>query len=137
MAEKINWRTVLASALATAITAAATIATGAFGYLNKDRSLDIEMVRISLSILSGENKDTSLNGRKFALRALSKFSGVNIPQDEFETWAESGTVPKIDLGYVDTYSEPLGYYGTSASAYKPDRGAPAPSYKDPSSSGDN
>ncbi|UCI21082.1 hypothetical protein FJ970_09070 [Mesorhizobium sp. B2-1-8] len=73
--------------------AIATVWTGAFGYWNKNRELDIEMVRVSLSILAGENKDTSLPGRKFALRALSRYSGVEIPDEEFDKWASTGTVP--------------------------------------------
>ena len=83
-------------AIISAITgiASATLAasTGLFGFLNKDRSLDIELVRISLSILTGENKDESIYGRKFALRTLSEYSGIEIPRDEFDEWAKSGTI---------------------------------------------
>lgn len=66
----------------------------ALGYFSKDRELDIEMVRISLSILAGENADTSLPGRKFALRTLSQYSKIDIPSEEFEDWAQRGTIPK-------------------------------------------
>jgi hypothetical protein len=78
---------------AAALGALATIFTGAFGYWNTDRSHDIEMVRISLSIMQGENKETSLPGRKYALRVLEKYSGIDIPTREFELWAKSGTIP--------------------------------------------
>lgn len=82
--------------------AVATIATGASGYLNQDRALDIEMVRVSLSILSGENKDTSLPGRRFALRSLAKYADVPIPSDEFDEWARRGTIPDVapNLGFA-------------------------------------
>ena len=72
-----------------------TIATGAFGYWNTDRSQDIQMVSIALSILAGENKDTSLPGRKFALRVLEEHAKVDIPDKEFEDWAAIGTLPSV------------------------------------------
>ncbi|PBC24831.1 hypothetical protein CK226_03010 [Mesorhizobium sp. WSM4311] len=43
-----------------------TLTTGAFGCLNKNRELDIEMVRVWLSIFGMRRQDTSLSGRKFA-----------------------------------------------------------------------
>ncbi len=68
----------------------------AFGYLSKDRELDIEMVRISLSILASEKQEEAEWGRRFALRALSKYSEVEIPADEFKAWAEKGTLPEVE-----------------------------------------
>ncbi|MBO6637326.1 MAG: hypothetical protein JJ920_05260 [Roseitalea sp.] len=91
-------KTIIVSVVSAALGSAATIAVGLFGYWNTDRSHDIEMVRISLSILGGENKDTSLNGRRFALRALEKYAGVEIPSDEFNDWAATGTIPIITSG---------------------------------------
>lgn len=76
---------------------AAAIAATWAGFLNKDRELDIEMVRLSLSILAGENKDTSASGRRFALRALEKYSGIDIPPDDFELWVASGTLPSTTI----------------------------------------
>ena len=76
------------------LTTAGIILTSAFGYWNKDRSQDIEMVNIALSILSGEKKDNSVPGRKFALRLLEEYSAIDIPEDEFESWAEDGTLPE-------------------------------------------
>jgi hypothetical protein len=64
-------------------------------YWSKDRSNDIEMVRISLAILSGENKDTSEVGRKFALRALRDYSNVEMTDAELDEWAENGTIPEL------------------------------------------
>src|SRR3954462_1752863 len=82
-------------------TLAAALVAAWFGYLNKDRELDIEMVRVSLSILTGENKETSLPGRRFALKALDQYSGIRIPdQDE---WARNGTVtPNVLFNWGDT-----------------------------------
>lgn len=81
--------------LTAVLTVIGTIAASSLGYFNKDRELDLEMVRISLSILGGENKDTSAQARRFALRALEKYSGVDIPENDFAAWAENGTVPSI------------------------------------------
>lgn len=64
-------------------------------YWSKDRSSDIEMVRISLAILSGENKETSEIGRKFALRALRDYSKVAMTDAELEEWAKNGTIPEL------------------------------------------
>jgi hypothetical protein len=80
----------------------ATVGVGAFGFFNKDREMDIEMVKISLSILAGEKSsifdtpssdEKTAPGRAFALRALEKYSGVNIPEEEFTIWQERGTLP--------------------------------------------
>lgn len=90
MAEKAGW-----TAVGALFGAVAAVVTGYFGFANKDRELDIEMVRVSLSILSGENVESSHPGRRFALRALQQYSGVDIPADDFETWVASGTVPRI------------------------------------------
>ncbi|MGX5827069.1 hypothetical protein [Mesorhizobium sp. 43Arga] len=73
------WSAVVSGVVGIIVGIGGTVTTGAFGYLNKNRELDIEMVRVSLSILAGENKDTSLPGRQFALRALERYSGVQIP----------------------------------------------------------
>ncbi|WHO22653.1 hypothetical protein G6L90_06740 [Agrobacterium tumefaciens] len=82
------------TAIVTAIfTAIGVVGAASFGYFNKDRELDIEMVRVSLNILSGEAKDTSVPGRRFALRTLEKYSGVEIPVEELKEWAERGTIP--------------------------------------------
>ena len=85
---------------------AVTVLSAAFGYWNKNRELDIELVRVSLSILAGENKDTSLPGRKFALRALRKYSLVEIPEDEFGDWAKRGTMPVSVSNYATARDQP-------------------------------
>lgn len=77
------------------IGALSSIAVASISYINRDRELDLEMVKISLSILSGDNRDSSAPGRRFALRALATYSGVTIPPDDFSTWVENGTVPQI------------------------------------------
>ncbi len=90
----MEFATVVVTSLgAGTVAAIATIWASAFGYWNKNRSQDIEMVNIALSILGGDNKDTSKPGRRFALRVLEKYAGVDIPKDEFEEWSNSGTLP--------------------------------------------
>ncbi|MCP4318363.1 MAG: hypothetical protein GY789_20685 [Hyphomicrobiales bacterium] len=83
-----------------AIGVVGTIGSGAFGYWNTDRNQDIQMVNIALSILGGENKDTSFEGRMFALYVLEKYADVKI--NNKAEWATSGTLPK-DI-YVPGYS---------------------------------
>jgi hypothetical protein len=80
-----------------------TIVVGSFGYFNKDRELDIQMVNVGLSILRGEvtgNEDT-YQARRFALRLLKKYAAVEIPDNEFNDWAQTGTTP-----FRRTYSVP-------------------------------
>ncbi|OBQ64249.1 hypothetical protein EFV37_20470 [Mesorhizobium loti] len=60
------WNAVASAAVGGVVGIGGTVTTGAFGYLDNNRELDIEMVKVELSILAGENKDTSLPGRKFA-----------------------------------------------------------------------
>jgi hypothetical protein len=81
------------AAVGAGVTAVAAMVASGLGYLNTDRSQDIQMVNIALSILGGENKETSLPGRKFALAALERFSGVEISDADFEAWARTGTLP--------------------------------------------
>jgi len=90
--------------LSAAIGGAATVGVGAFGFLSKDRELDIEMVGIALQILSGEveDGDNSEWARRYALRTLSKYSDVEIPSDEFEQWAKHGVVPQGDFLLQDS-----------------------------------
>ncbi|MEC5291050.1 cell wall hydrolase [Aurantimonas sp. C2-6-R+9] len=82
------------------IGAVATIAIGAFGFFNKDKELDIQLVNIALTILSGKHDtEQSEEARKFALRALSKYSNVDIPQEEFLKWSKSGVLPQGSFQY--------------------------------------
>lgn len=92
-----NWQTFVVGIAGAAIGAMATIGASSLGYLNKDRELDIRMVSIALTILSGKIEgEKSEPARKFALRALEKFSGVDIPEPEFDVWVKEGIVPKGD-----------------------------------------
>lgn len=77
-----------------AVGATATILTGAFVYFNKNKELDIQMVQISLSILSGEDTGKkSAPARKFALHMLENYTGVEIPRDDFDSWVDGGVLP--------------------------------------------
>ena len=55
-----------------------------YSYLNRSE-LDIEMVRVSLSIPVDQNKDASLLGRKFALRSLGEYAGVTFRRTNAKT----------------------------------------------------
>ncbi len=98
-------RAVLVAVVTSVVAVTGTIWASSLGYFNKDRELDIRMVEISLSILKGENKGTdSAHARRFALRALRKYSSIDLSDDELESWVESGDLP------YETVSEVLGHY---------------------------
>lgn len=103
----------LIGAIGAVVGAAATILTGAFGYFNKDRELDIRMVDVGLAILRGERADDeqTLPARQFALRLLRKYADVEIPDNEFDAWAQSGVTPfyKNDWGTNYTYDSSSSY----------------------------
>jgi hypothetical protein len=89
------------------VASAATVAVGFFTFFNDARELDLKMMDVSLSILSGEkggvDDDTNseyLPGRMFALDALEKSSGVKI--EKKEEWAKSG---KLSLGDVSSLGD--------------------------------
>lgn len=79
-----------------------------FEYQNRDREIDLELARLSLTILSGEyDKDdveNSLPARMFALRALATGTGVVISDEDMDTWARTGVTPasKDDVWGVTT-----------------------------------
>lgn len=79
------------------IAAGISALTAYFVFIKENRELDIRMVELSLSILKGEFKDDQISNpihaRRFALRVLEKFSGVEIDDDELENWAKGGGVP--------------------------------------------
>lgn len=89
----MDWKNVVIPVVTVIAAGVASFSGATFAYLNKDRELDIRMVDIGLSLLSGKNEGaTSVPARGFALRVLSKYSGVDIPADEFQTWVSEGIV---------------------------------------------
>src|SRR5262245_13301762 len=98
-----------------------TLAWSTDDYWNKSRKLDVEMVRLSLNILAGDLTEPSMPGRRFALNALEKFSGINIPKDQFELWLSSGTVPAPPISANDLAAiagQLIGQMRTEAEAQK-------------------
>ena len=74
------WQDLLIGIGASTITVVGVLGSAATGYWNKDRELDIQMVNVSLSILRADTKGTEGEiPRRFALRTLEKYSGVDIP----------------------------------------------------------
>ncbi|MEP1934940.1 MAG: hypothetical protein ABJJ37_27010 [Roseibium sp.] len=85
----------IAAAVGSLFSLVGTIGAASFGYFNKDKELDIQLVNVGLSILRGEatgDKDT-IQARRFALRLLKKYADVDIPKDEAEDWAKTGITP--------------------------------------------
>jgi predicted NACHT family NTPase len=64
---------------------------------NQARQLDVEMVKISLSILGGEISDKTTASRRFALNALQKYSGVEMIGVDMDQWLAQGSVPEQTL----------------------------------------
>nr|WP_321457199.1 hypothetical protein [uncultured Cohaesibacter sp.] len=98
------WRTGFIALASAVVGSFATIATGYFTYANQDRELDIKMINIGLAMLSGENKGVDYEpGRKFALRILQKYTGVEIPKDEFNMWVAKGEISSEFLQSLEGY----------------------------------
>ena len=90
---EINWPATILAAL---IGGAASLGAGYLTFMNTDRGHDLKMVEISLSILRGESEaEKSTMARTFALRALEKYSGVQLSDAEFSAWVSGGTVPFV------------------------------------------
>lgn len=94
----------LAKVLGAAVVGSLVTLVGAYlTFYNNSRDLDIKLVEIGLSMLSGEKGVEESGGadflysRKFALRLLEKYSGIDIPPEEFDSWADSG---RIDFGSI-------------------------------------
>lgn len=115
--------------------AVATISVGYLNFFNTSRELDIRMVELSLSILSGERPisgsgseakiaDQYYQSRMFALRALSKYSSVHIAPEDMEDWARAGLisfgtlpaaveVPMSDMWHNLSNCDNAGFAGTA------------------------
>ncbi|MFY0661304.1 MAG: hypothetical protein JXR15_12490 [Shimia sp.] len=66
---------------------------------NKDREIDLELARISLTILSGDyekDNEDSYPARVFALDALQAGTGVTISDANKQAWARTGNTPAGD-----------------------------------------
>lgn len=82
------------------IGAASVGVTAFFTYLTDDRKIDLELAKLSLTILSGEYEQDDakyLPARRFALNALEKGTGVKISDEDKTSWAKSGVTPVLDL----------------------------------------
>ncbi len=90
---KIDFTNVAVAFIAGALAAVGTVATGAFGYWNKNRELDIRMVDVALTILSAKDEATnSRYAKKYALDLLEHYGGQEI--GDKSAWAsESKSLP--------------------------------------------
>ena len=119
MSEGSTSKAVIIAGVASALISGLAAFGGAYlGFTNKDKELDIQLINVGLSILRGEatgDKETE-PARRFALRILREYAEVEIPDQEFETWAKKGTTPFkstnqfpfISASYQNawTYSDP-------------------------------
>ncbi|TMV03311.1 hypothetical protein FGK63_20100 [Ruegeria sediminis] len=73
-------------------------------YAKENREIDLELAKLSLTILAGEYQEdveNSLPARMFALNALERGTGVKIPEDDKTTWAKTGLTPGDITGFRD------------------------------------
>jgi hypothetical protein len=65
-----------------ALALVSTLATANFTYTNRNRELDIELVKLGVAILRVDPKETQTQGaREWALDVIQKFSGVPFTPD--------------------------------------------------------
>ncbi len=82
-------------------------------YEAANREVDIKMIEIGLAILSGEKGDAEelksdpgyTIPRTFAIKALSKASGIALSEDDVKAWAKAGATT---LGWADIASRLTG-----------------------------
>lgn len=96
---------------------AGTIFAATTVYLNRDRELDLEMVRLSIAILSApySNSEADPIQRRFAVESLRKFSGVELSDEEVAAWAKAGgsfpkatTVAEVCGSIADSFALSFG-----------------------------
>ena len=90
-----NWIAEIAKLLAVAVVSgSAAFWASTTQYWNRNRELDIRMVDVALTILSGNNDATkSQYARTYALDLLDHYGGVRIPPEQRVAWAASGDLP--------------------------------------------
>ncbi|NOC83497.1 hypothetical protein [Ruegeria sp. HKCCD6428] len=77
-------------------------------YAKENREIDLELAKLSLTILAGdyqEDVENSLPARMFALNALERGTGVLIPDEDKKTWAETGLTPVDMFGFGEIQLE--------------------------------
>ena len=109
-----NWIAEIAKlVLVGVVSASAALWGSTTQYWNRNRELDIRMVDVALTILSGSNDATkSQYARTYALDLLDHYGGVRIPPEQQAAWAASGDLPNgkfpdpgwTDYSYTDTYA---------------------------------
>jgi hypothetical protein len=90
-----EWIKTLATAVISGgIAALVTLWGSTLDYWNRDRELDIRMVDVALTILSGKNEGTtSAFARSYAIDLLSKYGGVEIDEATQLAWSDGGNLP--------------------------------------------
>mgnify|MGYP001794561574 CR=1 FL=1 len=95
---KSQWKVAVIGAVAGGLlTLAGTAAVAYLEFINRGKELNLELAKLSLTILAGEyDPDADQNplpARRFAIRALAAGTGVTIPDEDIETWARTGATP--------------------------------------------
>ncbi|WP_412033034.1 hypothetical protein ACLIR7_03280 [Nitratireductor aquimarinus] len=91
------WSAYSSNAIASQVQAASAERVALLEKAQTDRRLDIEMVKLALNILGGQISDETHQSRKFAIRLLGKYSGVDIDQASENDWLQSGKVAFKDV----------------------------------------
>lgn len=75
-------------------------------YSNRDKEVDLELAKLSLSMLAdaeGDQELSMLPARRFAVKALLQGTRVELSDEDIEYWVTQGDTPKFskfDWGYV-------------------------------------
>ena len=102
--KKANRLTLISSILGALCLLMGTIATGYFDFVGKKGGHDVDLTRIALAILAGDNPETSRPARRFAVDLLAHSTGVEISREVKTVWVEEGTLPETFKNVSDTGS---------------------------------
>jgi hypothetical protein len=98
------------SVIVAVIACIGAIVSAFYSYSNRNRELNIELVKIGIGILRADPKETQTVGaREWAIGLIETYSGEKFSENARSELLQN----KLNsLGYVDTYGDTLGYYGT-------------------------
>lgn len=92
-----------------------TIISGLYTYANRNRELDIEFVKIGISILKADPKETQTRGaREWAVETIGKFSGIKFSPEAKKELLENKLGINDFQPYARGYDPYAGGYDPSA-----------------------
>lgn len=107
---------ILMVAVSATIGAFASIATDYLAFSNRDRELDLELIRISLGILRGDyerdDQQSAIPARRFAVDTITRLANHDMSEKDREAWASYGVTP-FDISFENPmgFHNPMGWVG--------------------------